>query len=185
MIDQLSDAATSAARALAWMRARGIAVRRWPDDRPSAADGGTLVHQPTLWVVGLDVDPPAREDLTDWIREPLDPTELRWRADGLLARAGETGPIYLSLEDGVLHVDGSIVILSVLEAAILEVLVAHLGSVVARGDLAGRVWGDPEAPLRLLNRHVSSLRKRLEGLPLAIHAVRGRGLLLERVPREG
>ena len=72
-------------------------------------------------------------------------------------------------------------ILSVLEAAILEVLVSRLGAVVARDELADTVWGDRDTPRHLLNRHISSLRRRLEGLPLALHAVRGRGLLLERV----
>lgn len=168
-------------RALAWIAARGIDVRPWPhpDGHPPAGASRAVLH-----VVQADAEPPRCGEREDWIREPLDRDELYARADLLLARAQRHGPVSVEVDDdGILRVDDRIVILSPTEADVLRVLVSHLDRIVDRADLVRAVWGRADAEVRLLAKHVAALRRRLDGLPLELHAVRGRGLLLVRSVR--
>lgn len=174
-------AAGTVSRALSRAADRGVAVRSW-----SASLGGAVdphVHQPVLYLVAHEAPPPqGLGPLEDWVREPLDPDELAARVDRLLARARTVGPVHLSLDpDGLLKLDHQIVILSPTETAIMAVLVARLGEVVSRDELVAAVWPGPEHNLRLLNRHLVNLRRRLDGLPLGLHSVRGHGILLDKV----
>ncbi len=83
----------------------------------------------------------------------------------------------------VLRVGDQIVILSPQEARLIGALIDALGHLVVREQLMSAIWPDaaPDDP-RALDNRLKALRARLEGLPLRIHTVRGRGLLLERVP---
>ncbi|MCU1498164.1 MAG: helix-turn-helix protein [Acidimicrobiales bacterium] len=174
------DMNETAERALSWTAARGIAVRRWPE--PPGTTPDTHVHQPILYVVDADAAPPVVGELEDWVRAPLDRAEVEARADRLLARARRLGPVYLSFDgDGVLTVDRELVILSPIETEVMRILVPRLGEVVSREELVGRIWPDRVTDVELLRKHLFNLRKRLRGLPLEIHSVRGRGLVLEKV----
>lgn len=166
-------------RALRWVRARGIALRHWPDAGEGAPD--PHVHQPTLYLVAEGAEPPPSAELADWVREPAQATEVYARADNLLARAQRLGPVSLSLDpDGVLYVDDEIVVLSLIEAEIMRLLVGRLAQVVTREEVLRSVWPDRPDDAHLVHRHVAALRRRLEDLPLRLHVIRGQGLLLER-----
>lgn len=161
--------------------ARGVGIRHRAD--PVSDDVDPHVHQPILHLVGRD-DPPPRGlgPLEDWVREPVHPEELEARVDRLLARARTLGPVHLSFDpDGLLKLDEQIVILSPTETELMAVLVPRLGKVVSREELVATVWPGQDANPRVLNRHLVNLRKRLDGLPLAIHSVRGHGVLLDKV----
>ena len=117
------------------------------------------------------------------MRLPTDAIELEVRADNILARAAEIGCLLTSVdEDGVLRTGDRITILSALQARLVRILLDHDSQVVDRSDLIDALWpeGLPEGQ-RILDSHVSKTRKRLEGLPLQIHTVRGRGFLIERL----
>jgi DNA-binding response OmpR family regulator len=174
-------AAGTIGRALSRAAARGVAVRPWSDALDEVVD--PHVHQPVLYLVAEGAPPPqGLGSLEDWVREPWDPDELAARVDRLETRARALGPVHLSFDpDGLLKLDDQIVILSPTETALMAVLVPRLGEVVSRGDLVAAVWPGQEENLRLLNRHLVNLRKRLDGLPLALHSVRGRGILLDKV----
>lgn len=168
-------------QALAWAAARGIDVRRWPD--PAAPIVDHLVRQPVLHVVEPEADPPRVGELQDWVRRPLDPDEVYARADRLLTRARRSGPVRLAVDpDGVLAVDDRLVILSPTQTALASLLVSRLGEVVAREELVAHLWPDRARDLRLLDKPLGSLRRRLHGLPLRLHAVRHRGILLATTP---
>ena len=167
-------------RALSRAVAQGVAVRTWSD--PLAVVPDPYVHQPVLYTVAGDAPPPrGLGPLEDWVREPLDPDELSARIDRLLARARALGPVYVSFDpDGLLRLDHHILILSPTEAELMALLVPRLGEVVPREELVATVWPGQEANLRLLNRHLVNLRKRLRGLPLTLHSVRAHGILLDK-----
>lgn len=168
-------------RARSRAHARGVAIRPWSDPLGRVRD--PYVHQPVLYTVDGDAPPPrGLGPLEDWVREPLDPDELAARIDRLLARARTMGPVYLSFDpDGLLRLDEQILILSPTEAELMALLIPRLGEVVPREELVASVWPGQEHNLRLLNRHLVNLRKRLRGLPLTIHTVRTHGILLDKV----
>jgi hypothetical protein len=173
-------ATASVDRVLARAASRGIAIRPW-SQRLEPSD--PFVHQPVLHLVDGDEAPPrGLGPLEDWVRQPAEADELEARVDRLLARARRLGPVHLSFDpDGLIRVDDRILILSPTEAELMAVLVPRLGEVVGREELVATVWPGQEANLRLLNRHLVNLRKRLQGVALAIHSVRGYGILLDKV----
>jgi DNA-binding response OmpR family regulator len=125
--------------------------------------------------------PPACGALEDWIRLPVDPGELRSRADRLVARAAWQGPSPVVVDgDGVVRVGAQLTIVGPQEAMLLRRLAAPAGRLVARHELVEAVWGEdvPSDP-RALDNRVKALRRHLVGLPVRIHTVRGRGFLLE------
>lgn len=168
------------ARAISWISTRGVELRPWhglsrpPSDSPD---------HPILYLVEPGVEPPPCHDFEDWVRLPLDVTELNTRADRLIAWSREVGSVYTRVdEDDVLRVGDEIVVLSQLEARLMRTLIDSMGMLVLRADLIAAVWpdGEPADPRALYNR-VKSLRARLAGLPLRIHTIHSRGLILERV----
>ena len=168
------------ATALSWIASRGVEIRQHTSSTAGALDAP--VDHPVLHLVDVGVEAPRCTELEDWVRHPIDLDELYARSDHLLARAQRMGASLVRIsEDDTLHVGSSIIILSEQEVRLMGTLVDHLGELVLRDDLAAVVWpeGPPQDP-RALDNRVKALRRRLEGTPLQIHTVRGRGLLLER-----
>lgn len=169
------------ARALSWITTRGIETRPW-----TAFDSQTNLDppdHPILYLVEPGVAPPRCGELEDWIRHPLEVGELTARTDRLVARSQFVGAHYTRVDDdGVLRVGDEMVVLSRFEARLMRVLIDAMGTLVLREVLTSTVWPDglPADP-RALDNRIKTLRARLEGLPLRIHTVRGRGFLLERV----
>lgn len=168
------------ARSLARAAAHGIAVVRWPR-AGSAAD--PYVHQPVLYLVDEVAEPPPLlGELEDWVRHPLDADEVLARTERLVARGRALGPLHVVFDaGGTLRVDGHLVILSPIETQLMAVLVPRLGAVVARPALVAAVWPDRAGEVRLLNKHLGNLRRRLDGRGLAIAAVRSHGVVLTKV----
>ena len=78
----------------------------------------------------------------------------------------------------MLHRAGLTVTLTVAEASIMSLLIAHVGSVVSHASLEAAVW-DGLAPSRdAIDAAIYRLRRRLAGLSLCIRSVRGRGFTL-------
>jgi DNA-binding response OmpR family regulator len=115
------------------------------------------------------------------VRLPADGEEVHARIDRLLERALLLGavPTYVD-DDGVLHVGGNRTILSRLEGCLLRLLLDARGAMVSRADAVAALWpeGPPSDP-RALDNRLKNLRQRLAHLPLQIHTVRGRGLMVE------
>lgn len=162
--------------AMSWTAARGIDIRRWPDDGRPTSSG-----HPVLYLVPAGIEPPRCALLDDWLRLPLDLEELNARSDRLLARAAEVGATLVRVDDGgALHVGDVIVILSEQESRLMRALTERQGQLVLREELHRAVWPDGEPnDARALDNRIKSLRLRLKGLPVQIHTVRGWGLLLE------
>lgn len=169
------------ARALAWTAARGVRVELL---RSTAIDPDEIpVDHPTLYLVEPGTAPPVQwGELEDWIRLPADGEEIYDRVERLLARAGDLDASSVHVDaDDVLRIDARIVPLSPMDAELVRVLLERSGRIVTRPQLEALLWpaGRPSDP-RALDNRLKRLRNRLVGLPLRIHTVRGRGLLLER-----
>ena len=187
-------AGDSVARALSWVSTRGIEVRSWPPAAPDHAAALTspgsvdldpsCADHPVLYVVEPGMEPPHCRNLEDWVRIPLDLGELNARVDRLVAWSHDLGAAYTRVDDDdVLRVGDEMVVLSQLEARLMRALIANMGALLLREDLVAIVWphGPPSDP-RALDNRVKYLRAHLSGVPLRIHTVRSRGLLLERLP---
>ena len=175
---------------LAWMQALGVEVRSLPEvgAAPPAGPSGPDLNRPVLYLLDEDVPAPRCTELEDWVRRPLDPAELRARAERLLAMARRREQVrtrsasaQLRLhDDDIVRMGDLAVVLSRQEAMLLRALLDSLGLVVTRDALVDAAWGDrPPHDPRALDNRIRALRLRLDGLPLDIHTIRGRGFMAE------
>lgn len=174
-------ASPSLANAIRWVTQRGVEVT--PVAARPATRGLDPHDHPVLYLVAPHEEPPRSwGELEDWVRLPADPDEVYERGDRLLARAEQVGASWTYVDaDDVLRAGTALVPLSPLEAQLVRVLLAQVDEVVSREDLEAALWpaGAP-GDTRALDNRLTRLRRRLEGLPVEIHTVRGRGFLLER-----
>jgi DNA-binding winged helix-turn-helix (wHTH) protein len=82
-------------------------------------------------------------------------------------------------EHGVLRFGGRWVSLPPVEARLTTALLDRFGSVVSRDALTKAGWPTGTGGRNALDVHVLRLRRRLDGVGLAIRTVRARGYLLE------
>src|SRR5512136_135502 len=111
----------------------------------------------------------------DYVTKPFSSRELLARVKALLRRGKEPGPDMDTCAFGNVEVDfrkyearksGKPIFLTALEFSLLRCLIAHRDEVVSRDAVLDEVWGksvyvDP----RTVDKHVSSLRKKLEDEP--------------------
>ena len=157
-----------------------VVIVRWPteDDRLTRLRSQ---GRPRLLLVEDGAPPPLpADDLEDWIRVPADEMDVRARADALARRAGRHNGAPDLDDDGVLRVGPRWVALPPVEARLTEALIGRFGAVVSRDVLARAGWPGGAPGRNALDVHVLRLRRRLEGLGLAIRTVRSRGYLLEQ-----
>ncbi|MEZ5140217.1 MAG: helix-turn-helix domain-containing protein [Acidimicrobiales bacterium] len=165
--------------ALRSLELRGLVVVRWTrTDRTPAPPGA-----PALYVVDDDVEPPACPSDQDWVRAGAAPDEIELRGRSLLDRVEDGARSQPEVDDdGVLRVGRHLVVLPPQEARLLRALLASPGRLVPRDALVAAVWPDGPGTVRTaLDNRVKNLRRRLGDVPLRIHTLRGRGLLIELV----
>jgi DNA-binding response OmpR family regulator len=155
-----------------------VQVLWWPEE--AGVRDAMWVGTPCLLLVATDAEPPSElRDLEDWLRLPLDPTELGQRQDALRSRAA--GGRALSVDDdGLVRRGKRWIALSPSELALFRPLFASIGRVVARADLLASARTQGVAmDARWLARPMRGLRERLRELGLEVHTVRGVGYLLD------
>jgi DNA-binding response OmpR family regulator len=163
-----------------------VAIIKYPSEASALAD---LRRRglPRLLLVAARAAPPddALDPLEDWVRVPADPVEVDVRADLLARRHGDAlrrRTVELGAE-GVVRRNGPSVVLTPVEHALLDVLLASEGAIVPRLILEQTARG--AGSTMPLKTRMARLRTRIEPLRLAVHVVRGRGYLLEALPVDG
>lgn len=139
---------------------------------------------PILYVLEPGQAGPSQwSELEDWIRLPVGATEVRARAERLLARAARHGAVWIHVDDDdVLCAGQQRAPLSPMNARLVRLLLSRSGSIVSRAEIEAHLWpdGQPDGA-RALDNVVRHLRQRLADVPVRIHTARSRGFVLERV----
>lgn len=123
----------------------------------------------------------------DFLLRPIDGDELRIRISALLARRPareavvlECGSLQLDMVSRQVLLDGNVVELTPRERSVLQVLLRHRGHVVAKEDIAARVFSmDEEVGPAAIETYVHRLRRKTQHPSVVIKTLRGVGYILE------
>jgi hypothetical protein len=169
--------------------ARGVALDRavpgvvtiaWPAP-PDVRDAVAAAGRACLLVVPAGQPPPGHVlPLEDWIREPIDPTELELRTNELARRRRvRTQDLHVD-DDGLLHLGDRWVALSPVQRSLMAPLITHVGRPVpldeVRRSYVAAGGPDDGRPLR---RALARLRDRLAEIGVELHVLSGRAVLIE------
>lgn len=118
----------------------------------------------------------------DYLLKPFSPRELVARARAILRRGqpvGERasfGALEVEFTDRRVRLEGQELALTQIEFDLLALLARHAGRLWSREELLIRVWGvDFSGVDRVVDVHLSSLRRKLGALGGLIQTVRGEG----------
>jgi DNA-binding response OmpR family regulator len=122
----------------------------------------------------------------DYVTKPFSPMELRARIQAVLRRAARGvdrfGDMEVDFTRGELRKDGSVVVITPVEFRLLSTFIAHRGRLLSRQQLLDLVWTDASCVDRVVDTHVSNLRKKVEpdlAQPRYVVSVRGMGYRFE------
>jgi DNA-binding response OmpR family regulator len=123
-----------------------------------------------------------------FIGKPFDFEELTARLLSILKRSRQMNSpvskeitflnLLLNLDAKELRIDGARVDLSPVEFDIVKLLVLNRESLVTRAQIIEDVWKSKEAPDRVMDAHIVSIRKKLAGFKGSIKTVYGSGYIL-------
>jgi DNA-binding response OmpR family regulator len=125
----------------------------------------------------------------DYLPKPFDPDELQARIRAVLRRTDATkgskdvtiGDIRINATKREVWIAGSPAELTEMEFDLLEILMRSAGRVVSRDELTLALFERKAAPYdRILDVHISHLRKKLEGGRSLIRTIRGVGYVFAR-----
>src|SRR5271156_5299774 len=127
----------------------------------------------------------------DYLLKPFDPDELLARIHAILRRTDTAGRkrntevtignIRINTTTREVWIAGSAADLTEMEFALLEILMRSAGRVVSRDELTLALFERKATPYdRILDVHISHLRKKLEGGRGLIRTVRGVGYVFAR-----
>ncbi|MDD4614527.1 MAG: response regulator transcription factor [Caldisericia bacterium] len=123
----------------------------------------------------------------DYITKPFSPKVLIARVQKILSRSQQKADFYWTKEDLYIHIDRREVLLhqtpldlTQLEFDILVFLASHAGNVLSREQILDGVWKNEVYVIhRVIDVHVTSLRKKLQSASSLIQTVRGIGYKME------
>jgi len=125
----------------------------------------------------------------DYLPKPFDPDELQARIRAVLRRTDATkgskdvtiGDIRINAARREVWIAGSPAELTEMEFDLLEILMRSAGRVVSRDELTLALFERKATPYdRILDVHISHLRKKLEGGRSLIRTIRGVGYVFAR-----
>ncbi len=122
----------------------------------------------------------------DYVTKPFSPLELQARIQAVLRRAGGNGrpDVYrfgdteIDFGRGEVRRAGAVIDVTPVEFKLLGTFVQSRGRVLSRQRLLDDVWNDANCVERVVDTHVSNLRKKIEpepGEPRYLVSVRGLG----------
>ena len=157
-----------------------IALVRWPEER-ERLEAYRREGAPRLVLVNQQEQPPdpTGDPGEDWVRLPVDATDLHLRVTALRLRttdAEDDRPVVD--DDGVVGFRGRSQVLPPIETRLMAGLLDRYGAVVSRDKLMSAGWPDSQPDRNSLDTHIVRLRRRLAALGLGIRTVRSRGYML-------
>jgi len=156
-----------------------IALIHWPAEEARRSRLASR-SQPRLLLVAGTAEPPTSADLLeDWVRLPVDDTDVRARVRSLELRIRAHQPPSPMVSGGVLRMGAKVATLTPLQSRLIEPLVAGVATVVTRDQLVRAGWPDHRPARNTVDVHMARLRKRLEPLGLTLLTIRSRGFLLK------
>lgn len=122
----------------------------------------------------------------DYVSKPFSPLELRARIQAVLRRSAGVAPpeiyrfgdVEVDFARGEVRRNGAIVDLTPVEFKLLAAFIGSAGRVLSRSQLLDKVWNDSVCGDRVVDTHVSNLRRKLEvnpSSPQYLISVRGMG----------
>jgi hypothetical protein len=159
-----------------------VRLVRWPMES-SYRDELRAAAMPRLLIVDAGASPPPLwDELEDWVRVPVDRAELELRAATVARRADLLDRPWLD-DDGMLWFRDRWCSISRGQAALVQLLVEHFGTVVRDEDVdAVFTGGDTSAHLEAIKTTVRRVSQSLAPLGLQLKRVRASGYLLDRCP---
>lgn len=130
-----------------------------------------------------------RAGADDVLLRPVSSMEFWTRVRSRLERVSElvsfgtgrtlsAGALRLDLDRQVATVGGQRIAVGPVEFRILAVLARSVGETCTRDQIIEFVWGDRVRVSRILDPHVTALRRKLSGSGLELHTLYGRGFVL-------
>jgi DNA-binding response OmpR family regulator len=124
----------------------------------------------------------------DYVPKPFNPRELMARIRAILRRTSRAtvgrgpitvGEIHLDPASQEVWIQGRMVALTSVEFALLEMLMQRAGQIVSREEITETILGRKLGPFdRVIDVHVSNIRKKLGTNVERIKAIRGSGYML-------
>jgi DNA-binding response OmpR family regulator len=121
----------------------------------------------------------------DYISKPFEVDELIARIQSKLSRAEdyrrppsdriEIANLVMDLRSQEVFLDGALLELGPVEYGILELFLKNLGAVVSRKAIMEAVWRDHSKNDRLIDAHLTSLRKKISAFHAELKTVYGEG----------
>ena len=159
-----------------------VRLVRWPMEATYREDLHT-VGVPRILILDSDVAPPPRwDELEDWVRVPVDRSELDVRATTVAHRADELEAPWLD-DDGILSLRDRWCAVSRGQLPLVRLLVEHFGAVV-RDDEVDAIFEDGETSAHesAIRTTVRRVTQTVAPLGLRLQRVRASGYLLDRLP---
>jgi DNA-binding response OmpR family regulator len=124
----------------------------------------------------------------DFLAKPFDADELLARIEAKIRRFREkrstsgwgTGNLQLSKSEPFAEVGGQKIKLTSVEYGVLKALLKSADELVTRIQLVKAGWPGEKADNRLIDAHLTSLRKKLQGFSGSIQAIYGKGYILTK-----
>jgi len=154
-----------------------VVLVRWPAEA-ERLERLRAAAEPRLVIVEQGTPPLAIDELKDWIRAPVDETELQLRLENLRRRVLRYSAA-VSIDDGVLRVGSRLLVLPPIQARLAATLLERRHAVVGRETLVRRAWPQgPPAGRNVLDVHIAKLRRILDGTGILVHTVHRRGYVM-------
>lgn len=150
-----------------------------PQSAPRAA---LLRHAPFLLVGDQSVPSAAKSRAAGFVPKPVSPAELIARVSACLAPAARHEPGDVTFNIGALtvaHGGHAPTTLTPREFQILSLLYRANDHVATRAELFAEIWSGVKVCNKVLDVHVSKLRKKLTGVGIGINFIRPAGYRLE------
>ncbi len=151
---------------------------RWPEQADVLADAREKGWPRLVLVDPGNIPEMDGDPLEDFVADD-EPETVKAVRSSILATRALRARRPVDLFDGVLRSGNRSVTLSPTEYGLLRALVDREGTVVRRDVLAESVWPGDDVDRNVVDVAMGRLRRRLDGMGVAIRTVRSRGYVLE------